>query len=316
MLHYAHRLERTAQRTGGPANVMTEREQVSVVIPTIGRVALLRDCLESLAACRPRPAEVVVVDQSGLPDVARLVRGYDRLGARIVESDARGVAAARNAGLKAVSHDTVLMTDDDCTVAPEWVRIGARLLSDGPQLIVTGRVLPVGDARAVPSTIEDLERRDYTGTPHFYVLYTGNVGLHRGEVLAVGGFDEALPTAEDNDLCYRWLTSGRRLVYEPSMVVWHHDWRSPDELDSRYASYSRGQGAVYAKHLRAGDVRMLYFIGREVYWSAREGVLRVIGRRLTSSTRRRGALAALATGFAGYLRAPPKSRPRVRNSRP
>jgi GT2 family glycosyltransferase len=36
--------------------------------------------------------------------------------------------------------------------------------------------------------------------------------------------------AEDNDFRYRWLTSGRKVRYEPEMVVWHSDWRTPEEL--------------------------------------------------------------------------------------
>jgi GT2 family glycosyltransferase len=288
------------RRQDGPAT--PEREQVSVVIPTIGRVALLRECLDSLAACRPGPAEVVVVDQSGGPDVAELVLRYGRLSARVVESAVRGVAAARNAGLGAAAHDLVLMTDDDCTVAEDWIRVGTRLVDGDPRVIVTGRVLATGDDSAVPSTITDLEPRDYTGTAHYFALYTGNMALNRTEVLAAGGFDEALPTAEDNDLCYRWLRSGRRLVYEPSMVVWHHDWRSPEELDLVYASYCRGQGAVYAKHICAGDLRMLYFLLREVWWSARVWAWKLIGRPRPHATTRRGALRALAAGFAEYLR--------------
>ena len=62
------------------------------------------------------------------------------------------------------------------------------------------------------------------------------------------------------------------------MVVWHNDWRSPEEMELVYASYCRGQGAVYAKHISAGDFRMLYFLLREVYWSARVWVWKAIGR--------------------------------------
>jgi GT2 family glycosyltransferase len=280
-----------------------------VVIPTIGRVALLRECLDSLVACHPGPAEVVVVDQSGGPDVADLVRGYGPLSARVVKSEVRGVAAARNTGLEAAAHDLVLMTDDDCTVAPDWVGLGSRLAGADPRVIVTGRVLATGDDSAVPSTIAGLERHDYTGTARYFVLYTGNMAMNRTEVLAVGGFDEALPTAEDNDLCYRWLTSGRRLIYEPSMVVWHNDWRSPEELELVYASYCRGQGAVYAKHISAGDFRMVYYLLREVYWSARVWVRQLIGRPQPNANTRRGALRALAAGFTEYLRRRRATRP-------
>ena len=79
----------------------------------------------------------------------------------------------------------------------------------------------------------------------------------RDEALALGGFDERRSlrplAAEDNDFCYRWLKSGRALRYEPAMTVWHHDWRTPEQLVERYAEYAKGQGAFYAKHLSAGD---------------------------------------------------------------
>src|SRR3954453_4339322 len=243
------------------------REEVSVLIPTIGRVQLLRACLDSIAACSPRPAEVVVVDQSVGDEISKLVSEYEDVGARVVECDGRGVARARNVGLHAVTNDRVLMTDDDCTVASDWVGVGARAIADDPKLIVSGRVLPAGgDEVNVPSVISDTERHDHTGTVQFGVLFTNNVAVNRTEVLKVGAFDEAFERASDNDLCYRWLTSGRRLVYDPALVAWHHDWRSDAQLKNLYVRYWRGQGRLYAKHLRGGDRRMFRVAARDVYW--------------------------------------------------
>ena len=167
---------------------------------------------------------------------------------------------------------------------------------------MTGRVLATGDDSAVPSTIAGLERRDYTGTAHYFVLYTGNMAMNRSEVLGVGGFDEALRTAEDNDLCYRWLTSGRRLDLRALDGRLAQRLALTGGVGLVYASYCRGQGAVYAKHICAGDFRMLYFLLREVYWSARVWAWKLIGRPRPNANTRRGALRALAAGFTGYLR--------------
>jgi GT2 family glycosyltransferase len=90
--------------------------------------------------------------------------------------------------------------------------------------------------------------------------------VDRSLTLAAGGFDERFHTAEDNDLCYRWLKAGRRLQFEPSLVVWHLDWRTHDELERLYVRYMEGEGLLYAKHLLDGDLRMLRFIGRDVGW--------------------------------------------------
>ena len=82
--------------------------------------------------------------------------------------------------------------------------------------------------------------RDYTGTLSYSALYTNNAVMSRSEVLDFGGFDEDFETAEDNDLCYRWLRAGRRLRYEPRLTVWHHDWRTPEQMMGLYAAYGRG----------------------------------------------------------------------------
>ena len=49
-----------------------QRVPVSVVIPTVGRTDLLGACLESLVACDPAAAEVILVDQSGGTHVAEV----------------------------------------------------------------------------------------------------------------------------------------------------------------------------------------------------------------------------------------------------
>ncbi|MGA8372230.1 MAG: glycosyltransferase [Acidimicrobiales bacterium] len=233
----------------------------SVVIPTVGRTALLMRCLASVLATDPAPSEIVVVDQSGGAEVfdatARLGAG-DLL--RVVPNEGRGIAKATNSGVEAVRNQTVLVTHDDCTVAADWVGQGMRLLRGQPSAIFTGRVLPPADAEYVPSTIDGKEPRDYTGRITSGVLYPANMVFDRDRMIEFGGFDERaglFVAAEDNDFCYRWLVDGHPLRFEPSLVVWHHDWRTPEQLQRTHVAYARGQGAFYAKHLLARDRRIL-----------------------------------------------------------
>lgn len=240
---------------------------ISVAIPTIGRLPQLRACLESIARCSPSPDEILVVDQSHDPAVAELVAEFAFARARLVSCAGLGPAAARNTGLRGARRDVVAMTDDDCTVAPDWVETAWRLLSSDADRIVTGRVLPVGDSRAVPSTNEETIACDFTGTLRTGALFSNNMVLNRSLVLAEGGFDERFGPevgAEDNDLCYRWLKAGRRLHFDPALVVSHHEWRTPHELERLYVQYTRGEGFLYAKHLREGDLRMLRYLARDL----------------------------------------------------
>ena len=284
---------------------------VTVAIPTIGRAEPLRRCLESLVASQPPPAEMIVVDQSHDPAIAVIVSEVGAGCARVVPSHGLGVARARNDGLRAAANEVVLVTDDDCTVRRDWVETGWRLARAHPGAIVTGRVLPVGDPRAVPSTKDDPLPVDLSSERRGGWLFGNNMALPRGDVLALGGFDERFgpeEAAEDNEFCYRWLKAGRSLRYEPSLVVEHHDWRSPEDLERLYVRYARGEGFFYAKHLRSGDLRMLRFLARDLGWGLRglaSGVL--MGRESWTDTRR-GVFKGLPGGFAAGWRTYGKER--------
>jgi GT2 family glycosyltransferase len=276
---------------------------VSVVVPTIGRPAAVRSLLESLERCDPRPDDIVVVDQSQENEVAPVVHEFARVGARVAPSRGRGAGLARNVGLLAAKHEAVLGTDDDCTVGPDWPRRGWDHLRADVRAIVTGRVVPAGDPSSIPSTKDDPLPRDYTGDFRGFPLFTGNMALNRSLALDLGGFDEGLPAAEDNDFGYRWRRAGLRLSYDPAMVVWHHDWRTPEELESLYETYARGQAAFYAKHLRQGDLRMLSFIAGDFFSGLRGVASGLLHGRPRWSDPRRAALSGLAIGLVAGWRA-------------
>jgi GT2 family glycosyltransferase len=273
---------------------------VSVVIPTIGRVRLLDRCLRSVAACSPRAAEILVVDQSHDPAVADLVTRFASAGARLVPCQGLGVSRGRNTGLRASTNEVVLVTDDDCTVGPEWVGVAWRSMAGDTGKIVTGPVFPVGDPAAVPSTRDPVPRQDFTGRVRIDLLSPNNMALNRALALAEGGFDERFgprEKAEDNDFCYRWLKAGQRMQFEPDLAVWHHDWRTPEQLERLYVEYMRGVGFLYAKHLRDGDLRVVRYLGQAVVQSLRAFAAAIFKRRPRWADPRRGIVRGLPAGL-------------------
>jgi GT2 family glycosyltransferase len=278
----------------------TEVLPVSVVVPTVGRLEPLRRCLESLATCRPHADQILIVDQSHDPAVAGLVASFASIGARLVPCFGVGASKGRNLGLREAAHDIVLATDDDCTVAPDWVATAWKLMASDPEKILTGRVLPVGDPRAVPSTREQTMRCDFTGVARSDVLSANNMVLNRTLALAEGGFDERFgpnEAAEDADFCYRWLKVGRRLEFDPALVVWHHDWRTHAQLEQVYVRYMRGEGFLCAKHLRQGDLRILRHLGHVLLLALRGFASGLLNRRPRWTDPRRGLLRGLPGGL-------------------
>jgi GT2 family glycosyltransferase len=282
-------------------DTVRRRLPISLVIPTIGRTEMLRDCLRSVAAGSALPAEVVLVDQSGGDALESLVADLPSLSVRRVESDARNIAVACNAGIRAAREAVVAITNDDCIVAADWLAVALGTVAARRDLLATGRVMPEGDADLVPSCKTSEEPQEYCGELEVSLLFAANMVAHRDELLAIGGFDEAFArAAEDGDLCFRWLRSGRALRYEPAMTVWHRDWRSQDELRALNVRYAFEQGRMYGKHLWRCDWAIAPFVARD----AREALVlmraQVLRRPVATSDWRRGLVRGLPRGvFVG-----------------
>jgi GT2 family glycosyltransferase len=224
--------------------------EVSVIVPTIGRERLLDACLASLVACVPRAQEVLVIDQSD-GRVADLLERYANLGVRRLACPSRGIPLAVNAGVRAARCSKVAITHDDCTVGQSWVGIAAAGLDEHGEQILTGRVRPVGDSRAVPATRDDPHPRVYSASDDIWAIMPNNMAVRREEFLSFGGFDERFDLAgEDLDLTTRWIWSGHTVRYIPALEVWHHHWRDARGMRRTYVEYARGCGLFYAKNLR------------------------------------------------------------------
>jgi GT2 family glycosyltransferase len=165
-------------------------------------------------------------------------------------------------------------------------------------------VLPVGDAVAVPSLVGDTMPHEYTGGMHYDVLFGCNMACSRSRFLGLGGFDERVKLAEDNDFCYRWLRAGERLRYDPDFLIWHHAWRTPADLQRHFAGYARGQGIFYAKHLRLHDLGIVRFLVRDLRRAARGIASRLLRGRSEWPDARlalpRGVISGLVSGWRAF----------------
>jgi glycosyltransferase involved in cell wall biosynthesis len=175
---------------------------VTVVVPTVDRVELLRRCLGGLTG-----AEVLVV-HDGDPGVVALLAEVGTTGLQIAE---RGVSAKRNAGWRAATSEHVAFTDDDCEPAPGWLA----------SVSGTGADLVAGPVRPHP---QDHAEGLWARTVHSEEpgLYPGcNLTVRRTVLERVGGFDESLHGGEDTDLAWRVRESGASVAWVDDAVVWH-----------------------------------------------------------------------------------------------
>ncbi len=66
----------------------------------------------------------------------------------------------------------------------------------------------------------------------------------------IGGFDEAYAPAyyEDTDLCARLWESGKRVVYDPRIVIWHYEYGSSAIAEEALTLMRRNQRLFAARH--------------------------------------------------------------------
>lgn len=212
-----------AAGTGGTA---TASPEVSVVIPTHNRSALLKAAVDSVLQQGFRDHEIVVVDDGSTDDTVNVLKGYDGR-VRWLRQPNRGASAARNAGVRASKGQLVAFLDDDDRFLPDKLAVQVHAMSENPEagMSYTGAYLedPAGHrlARVYEAWLTgDIYRRLVWRGPYASPIAAPTVMVRRAVLDAVGGFDEAMPVAEDNDL---WRRIARRYpvlaIQQPLSVV-------------------------------------------------------------------------------------------------
>lgn len=221
---------------------------VTIVVPTYGRPAGLRACLEAIAALQGNHrAEVIVVDDGGPEGAAAVVAEFgDRLDIRLLRAERGGPGAARNAGAAVARGRFLAFVDDDCVPAPGWLAALLGAHEGAPSALLGGPVEnllprnPYATTTQLIATFVSAYYADGRGRERFFP--TNNLAVARAGFRELGGFDTSIPsrTAEDKEFCDRWREGGREMLWVPGAVVRHaHDltlWRF---LRQHY-NYGRG----------------------------------------------------------------------------
>lgn len=185
---------------------------ISVIIPARDAEATLAQTLDSVQAQTVPPAQVIVVDDGSTDRTRDLAREHE-LGPEVVAGPGRGVAAARNAGLRMAGTDHVALLDADDWWKPWFLSEAQAIIGRTPSsaaVFLSASVVdddgrPLG-AHLLPDgdlTLEDLALGRFVPTASATVI-------RRDIVRELGGFYEYLerPAAEDLDLWFRLAERG------------------------------------------------------------------------------------------------------------
>lgn len=93
---------------------------LSIIIPAYNEERHLRRCLESVAAQKIKPDEVIVVDNNSSDTTADIARSLPFV--TVIQEKKQGIVHARNAGFNASTSDIIARIDADTILPKAWTK--------------------------------------------------------------------------------------------------------------------------------------------------------------------------------------------------
>ncbi len=221
---------------------------VAILIPTYNEAADIHGTLDAAVAVRGARKEIIVIDDAstdGTPDIALM---YAARGVRLIRQPFnRGVAAARNVGLRATAADIVVILNADVLLPPDFIEQLAPHYRAGVDFVVVeARAINANDLYA--RYVQAYHEAHYAADPaEGKVDWSEGWSCRREIALAIGGFPEEFPGASGEDAIFvkRLVERGYRRVYDPDIVVTHYVPQTTRDFWKQ--RYGRGRGTAYRR---------------------------------------------------------------------
>ena len=251
----------------------------SVVIPAYNVERYVGDTIRSVLRQTYTDFEVIVVDDGSTDGTAAVLESFgDRI--TLVRQPNRGVAAARNTGLRHATGDLVALLDADDLWLPRRLKRMVDFLDQRPRIgfATSDAYLRYEDDPSAETYYRDLVPCPQLPTNQPYWIIQHNfvftmVVIRRGLLERHGCFDENLTTAEDWDLWIRFILGGDRLglLHEP---LGYYRIRTTGLTLSDREQWDRNLTTVPARALSHPEVHRTPGVGRDLLLPAARRALK------------------------------------------
>jgi glycosyltransferase involved in cell wall biosynthesis len=200
---------------------------VTAIIPAYNIEDYVGRAIESVLAQTRAADEIIVVDDGSTDGTAAAIRKYLPK-VKYVYQENRGLAGARNTGIRESSCQWVAFLDGDDEWLPRFLELQTGVLQRNPQLVwstTNYRTYLHAEGRGAPLVVPEAARKILGGKDYMaeyfeaYRLRMGGYGstmiMKRQALLDAGLFDERLRFAEDTDMWVRFACKWPAIGYVP-----------------------------------------------------------------------------------------------------
>lgn len=189
---------------------------------------------------------------------------------RVIASGETGPAEKRDMALEYATGDIFAFIDDDAYPRSDWLTNAAKGLLDenvgaigGPAVTAHGDDIWKQGSGKVFESFLCSGRYTYRYLPEKWRedddIPSVNLIIKREVFEAINGFDSNYYPGEDTKLCMDIVNSGKKLIYDPTVLVYHHRRNLYKGHLKQVTNYAKHRG-YFAKKLPQTSMRLTYFI--------------------------------------------------------
>lgn len=219
--------------------------KISVYVPCYNAERTIGACLASLIAQRRKPDEILLVDDGSTDRSLDIAKRFP--GVKIIQHAVnKGLATARNSGIRFSKGDLVASIDSDCAADPMWLQILEAEMERDPELTGAAGAVNESERDTIPDRWRTFHMAQHYGqnvveNPRF--LFGANTIFRREALQVAGPYPASLRTnGEDLEICKRTYmrVPNAKLRYMPKAFVHHlrkDTFRSIANTYWRYQTY-------------------------------------------------------------------------------
>jgi GT2 family glycosyltransferase len=225
---------------------------VSVIIPTYNRWPMLRDAVASVLTQTFKNFELIIVDDGSTDETAHELAQYGA-SLRLVAQHNRGVAAARNAGVRVAKGEYIAFLDSDDLWLPKKLEVQTAFMqrNEGIDICQTEETWIRRGIRVNPRQKHHKPAGNiFRPSLDLCLVSPSAVMMTRRLFQETGGFDETFRVCEDYDLWLR-IAVNYPVALVPAALVVKRGGHS-DQLSRSIWGLDRFRIAALQKLLRLG----------------------------------------------------------------